>query len=106
MTKKTATFTLDPDVWLAFNTQVPDRQRSSTINSLLRNFLAVQDENTEESEIKENIEKLQEQMREITTQLATESARLSSARTKQIKTVKEAQQRQKEAVQSGVLRSI
>lgn len=104
--KKTATFTIDSDVWLAFNTTVQDRQRSPTVNSLLRNFLSIKNVDSSEQEIQENISILQEKMRELTTQLANESARLSALRQQQQKELHARMQAHDEFVKSGLMRTI
>jgi len=102
--KKSALFTLDPQVWLAFQMQVPDRERSKTVNNLLKAFLRVTDPKGEENEIIQEIEELQEKMNHLNKELANKSAELQAIKTRKIREWKEFEEKAEGFEELGMLR--
>lgn len=77
MRKKTVTLTIDEDIWLAFQTQVDDRNRSSTITNLLRHYLVINTTDKNEEEIRERIETLNKKREDIMQECSSLSVELS-----------------------------
>lgn len=96
MTKKLIHATVDEEVWYAFQSQVPDRLRSSTINNLLREFITTKQDDAEESEIKMELDKLNDDQKVLTERRAALSAQLAMIRARQERESREAEERARE----------
>lgn len=102
MQKKTVSFTIDIDVWEAFRTQVPDRQRSKTINDFLSNYLLLNATTKEEDELKAEIKGLIEQREKIAESLQTLSVELAKRKAETEK-AQEKKLQQQEAMHDSLM---
>lgn len=110
MPKQRINVTIDSDLYLLAKVRLSHGDLSGRINNFLRDFLEAQEEHSDESEIADELQQLQEDRRDIQEKIAATSVRLAQVRQQREERLKSEEEMHRKVIQmdeqSGILRDL